>query len=91
MKWFLTIDSPGLPLKYHLRSVSGSSGPIAKETSPLLGWRPIFICAGQTLLTFKINSNFKSNTNGVGQKCPSPTRLSDLDARVKNDALVTNL
>jgi hypothetical protein len=35
-------------IKYHLRSVSGSSGPIAKETSPLLGWRPILVL-GQPL------------------------------------------
>ena len=30
---------------YHLRPVSGSSGPIAKEESPLLGWRPILVFA----------------------------------------------
>jgi len=39
--WFLTIEFEGLPCRYHLRSASGSSGPIAKEKSPLLGWRPI--------------------------------------------------
>src|SRR5258708_9429345 len=31
----------GIRCRYHLRSQSGSNGPIAKETSPLLGWRPI--------------------------------------------------
>jgi hypothetical protein len=41
--WFLTIEFEGLPCRYHLRSASGSSGPIAKEKSPLLGWRPILI------------------------------------------------
>ena len=39
--WALTSRLEGLRWKYHLRSQSGSNGPIAKETSPLLGWRPI--------------------------------------------------
>src|SRR5580698_7043109 len=39
----LTIEAEGLRCKYHLRSQSGSSGPIAKEESPLLGWRPILV------------------------------------------------
>jgi hypothetical protein len=39
--WPLTTEPEGLRWKYHLRSQSGSNGPIAKETSPLLGWRPI--------------------------------------------------
>jgi hypothetical protein len=42
----LTIDPPGLAWNYHLRSQSGSNGPIAKEESPLLGWRPILIFPG---------------------------------------------
>jgi hypothetical protein len=37
----LTFASGGLRCRYHLRSQSGSNGPIAKEESPLLGWRPI--------------------------------------------------
>ncbi len=40
-KFSLTKAAGGLRWKYHLRSFSGSNGPIAKETSPLLGWRPI--------------------------------------------------
>ena len=41
--WVLTNRRQGLVCMYHLRSLSGSNGPIAKETSPLLGWRPILI------------------------------------------------
>ena len=44
----LTIVWQGLRWRYHLRSLSGSNGPIAKETSPLLGWRPILICGFPT-------------------------------------------
>src|SRR5271157_1200224 len=41
--WSLTMEAEGLRYKYHLRSQSGSNGPIAKEESPLLGWRPILV------------------------------------------------
>jgi hypothetical protein len=37
---------------YHLRSQSGSNGPIAKEESPLLGWRPILIFVGNILIGY---------------------------------------
>src|SRR6266446_6098254 len=47
--WFLTIEFEGLPCRYHLRSASGSSGPIAKEKSPLLGWRPILILGASSI------------------------------------------
>ena len=50
--WFLTIEFEGLPCRYHLRSASGSSGPIAKEKSPLLGWRPILILGAFLTLFF---------------------------------------
>src|SRR5664279_869940 len=37
----LDISTGGATIKYHLRSVSGSNGPEAKESSPLLGIGPI--------------------------------------------------
>ncbi len=37
----LDISTGGVTIKYHLRSVSGSSGPEAKESSPLFGIGPI--------------------------------------------------
>ena len=37
----LDISTAGVTIEYHLRSVSGSSGPEAKESSPLFGIGPI--------------------------------------------------
>jgi hypothetical protein len=76
--WFLTIESEGLRWLYHLRSASGSSGPIAKEKSPLLGWRPILIL-GAFLTLFSATSRL------------SASNLSrQLTSQQKIDALVTN-
>jgi hypothetical protein len=37
----LTFPQGGVSIKYHLRSISGSSGLEAKESSPLFGIGPI--------------------------------------------------
>ncbi len=39
----LTLDLTELTYKYHLRSDSGSNGPVAKESSPLFGRWPILV------------------------------------------------
>ncbi len=37
----LDISTGGVTIKYHLRSISGSNGPGAKDSSPLFGIGPI--------------------------------------------------
>ena len=78
--WFLTIESEGLRWLYHLRSASGSSGPIAKEKSPLLGWRPILIL-GAFLTLFSATSPLSAS---------NPSRQLITSSRQKIDTLVTN-
>jgi hypothetical protein len=74
-KLALTIALQGLRCRYHLRSLSGSNGPIAKETSPLLGWRPILI--------------FPQNTSWIAPRQES--LWTSLGSRQKRNALILRL
>jgi hypothetical protein len=44
-RFSLDISTAGVTISYHLRSVSGSNGPEARESSPLLGIGLILLIA----------------------------------------------
>src|ERR1019366_6514934 len=80
--FFLTFPPLGVAWKYHLRSISGSNGPEAKEVSPLLGSGPIYFPRVRQALQLQVYARVELSdpSQTFSHPCNSANALSQTNA-----------